>query len=224
MGEGSPVRAHASRTHLPAPPPPPPGGGSELPRAARAHEARARALPVASSSSRPARSVPASLIQSRARASSQPPLPPRSCHGRPFLGKPSLLLLPLGPTRRGLSVVSKPSLPHPAPGPVFPNRGEASGRASGLRANERLGAGRAAAGAAAARAWSALGFVAISDFTDSSVAECRGFLQCGPAFYMECLRSNYGLYHSTDRIPLPTGTKRKQCSDSKKLGIPAVAG
>lgn len=90
VGEGSPSRARASRTHSPAPPPPrPPGGGSELPRAARAHKARARALPVASSSSRSARSVPAPLIQSRARAPSQPPLPPRSCHGRPLLGKPS---------------------------------------------------------------------------------------------------------------------------------------
>ena len=83
-------RGRASRTHSPAPPPPrPPGGGSELPRAARAHKARARALPVASSSSRSARSVPAPLIQSRARALSQPPLPPRSCHSRPLLGKPS---------------------------------------------------------------------------------------------------------------------------------------
>lgn len=89
-GKGSPSRARTSRTHSPAPPPPrPPGGGSELPRAARAQKARARALPVDSSSSRSARSVPAPLIQSRARAPSQPPLPPRSCHGHPLLGKPS---------------------------------------------------------------------------------------------------------------------------------------
>ena len=89
LGREAP-RGRASRTHSPAPPPPcPPGGGSELPRAARTRKARARALPVASSRSRSAGSVPALLIQSRARALSKPPLPPRSCHSRPLLGKPS---------------------------------------------------------------------------------------------------------------------------------------
>lgn len=97
-------------------------------------------------SNRGARSVAAVV------AAAQLPWPPPSRETLPPLR-------PLRPTGKGLSVVSRPSLPHPAPSPVWSNRQEASSVALGLRANEGLEAGRAAAGAAVTGVRSLVGFL-----------------------------------------------------------------
>lgn len=144
-------RGRTSRTHSPAPPPPrPPGGGSELPRAARTHKARARALPVASSSSRSAGSVPAPLIQSWARALS------RHCLRAAAIAAPARETLPrshllplLLRSRRRLSGVPSSHFrtpPQVLSGPI----GKRLWTASELRTNEHWGAGRAAAAGVAA--------------------------------------------------------------------------
>lgn len=105
VGEGSPWRARASRTHSPAPPPPrPPGGGSQQPRAARAHEALAL-RPVSPS---PAHSKPGARRVAAAAAAAQPPWPPLP---REALPPPR----PLGPAGRGLSAVSGPHFRIPPP-------------------------------------------------------------------------------------------------------------
>lgn len=156
-------RAQAAHTHLPLPLPARPPARRRLRSAvgrargrARAHtHARALGRPALASAptastprSRSAGSAPAPLIQSQARAPSQPPWPPRSRHGRPVAKSPSQPpapdpprsrptprpgpaspprprpILRLGPASKAeLGAVSRLSLPHPAPGLFWPNKG-----------------------------------------------------------------------------------------------------
>lgn len=93
-----------------------------------------------------------SPAHSKLGARSKPPLPPRSCHSRPCSGNPPPVPPPAPPPSLQKAALRSPklSLPHPAPGPVWPNRQEVVDTASELRTNEHWGAGRAAAAGVAA--------------------------------------------------------------------------